>query len=510
MSDKIIKGRFVGNISANLASFAFNLAVSFWFTPYIVRHLGVEAYGYVPLVLNIVNYGSILTAAFNSMVARFIVVELKKGNPSTASAYFNTSFFVSSAFALLCVPVIIIGTLDIQHLINIPVSLVPGVRALFALAGANFLLSTIMTPFSTAMFYANRFDITNGISVLALFTRIAFMVFMFDWCSPSIVYVGASFTLAAAVSAVAVVIASRRLMPEVAINVRQFNGNAFHEFTSSGIWNSLNQLGTMLLLQIELLMSNVLLGPLCAGQYAATLTFPNLMRGLNTQIVSVFGPTMTFLFARNDIKGLVAYTNQASRIIGMLMGLPLGILLGYGDKIMGLWLGPQFSSQYLLLVILTVQLVIGLPTTPLYTLFVVVNHVRVPGIVTVVSGVCNLVLAYSLGRTSLGAYGIAIAGGASLLLKNLFFTPIYGAALLNQKWWVFFKPIKESLVVTLMTWSLCYVLKYIFLIKSWYELSACIGVTCIVISGLLYSVIIQPDERNQIKGLANKVFRLAT
>ena len=55
------------NLIFNTVSFGINFAISFLFTPYLIRTVGKEAYSFFPLVNNIIGYSSILTAAEGSM-----------------------------------------------------------------------------------------------------------------------------------------------------------------------------------------------------------------------------------------------------------------------------------------------------------------------------------------------------------------------------------------------------------------------------------------------------------
>ena len=56
-------------------------------TPFIVKTLGVEAFGFVHLTQNIINYFSIITVALSSVVVRFFSVAAHRGNKDEANAY---------------------------------------------------------------------------------------------------------------------------------------------------------------------------------------------------------------------------------------------------------------------------------------------------------------------------------------------------------------------------------------------------------------------------------------
>ena len=75
--------QFAINVSAKIFAFAVSLAISFFLTPFLVKNVGKEAYGFVGLANDFVSYALVLTVALNSMAGRFITISLyEKDNES--------------------------------------------------------------------------------------------------------------------------------------------------------------------------------------------------------------------------------------------------------------------------------------------------------------------------------------------------------------------------------------------------------------------------------------------
>ena len=66
------------NLIYNTISFVINFVIAFFFTPYLIRVVGKEAYGFFPLVNNMIGYTSIITTAVGSMAGRFITMRIYK------------------------------------------------------------------------------------------------------------------------------------------------------------------------------------------------------------------------------------------------------------------------------------------------------------------------------------------------------------------------------------------------------------------------------------------------
>ena len=87
------KKQLIINLIANLMSFSISIGVSFILTPFLIEHIGKEAYGFFPLANNLVAYINLLVLALNSMAARFIMLEVMKKDILQANIYFNSVLY---------------------------------------------------------------------------------------------------------------------------------------------------------------------------------------------------------------------------------------------------------------------------------------------------------------------------------------------------------------------------------------------------------------------------------
>ena len=82
----------VKNLVFNTISFLINFIISFFFTPYLIRVVGKEAYSFFPLVNNIIGYSSILTTAVGSMAGRFIIMKIYSNDIDSANTDIMMAF----------------------------------------------------------------------------------------------------------------------------------------------------------------------------------------------------------------------------------------------------------------------------------------------------------------------------------------------------------------------------------------------------------------------------------
>ena len=132
------------NMLAQVVVFLVQMGINFLLTPFIVKSLGVEAYGFVGLSNNIIGYLQLATVALNSMAGRFITIEYHKGNLEQANKYFSSVFYSNVVISAVLAIISIILLVFLEYVIHIPVNFVADVKWLFALLCLNSLLTLVL------------------------------------------------------------------------------------------------------------------------------------------------------------------------------------------------------------------------------------------------------------------------------------------------------------------------------------------------------------------------------
>jgi len=465
------RGLFRINLATNLSGFAVSVLVGLWFTPYLIRHLGIAAYGLIPLVTAIISYLNLVTLGLNSAVGRYLLVALEQGDSRKANQFFNTSLAGSGLLVVLLLPVALWLSTRTTLLFHLPPGQEQDTALLFIFAAGVFLLATLTSPFEVAAFCRNRFDLRNIVQIGATLLRVGLVVIIFGLVAPKIWQVGLAAFVAAGASLVGVIWIWRKLMPQLSVAPGAFNWLSLKELASTGGWIVLNYAGALLFYSIDLLIINRMLGAEAGGWYAVALQWTILLRGLATAIAAVFGPTIFAYYAQEDLPGLVAYSRRAVKLLGLVIALPIGLVCGLSYPILTVWLGSQSAFLAPLMSLMTIHLCINLSVLPLFNLQIAKNRVRGPGIVTGVMGAANLGLAIFLtGPAHWGLYGVAAAGAIMLTAKNAFYTPLYGAYILKQNYLTFVREIILICGVTGLIAAGCWWLSRLWDLTSWHRL----------------------------------------
>lgn len=496
----VYRGKFAINLLANVGQLGLTTLIGLWYVPFLIRNLGPGVYGLLPLATTLTSYMSLVTLVLNSAVGRSMTIALEQGDTERANRIFNTSFWASLLLgAILLIPAAI-AVFKIDSLVRIPPDYLEGARWLFVGTVAAFLLNEFKSPFEISSFCRNRFDLRNLVAASEVFVRVGLVVLLFYTVAPRIQFVGLGIFCGTVVSTLGAVTMCRRLIPSLRLQWGSFDLHIFKELTTTGGWVMINQLGALLYLGIDLLVANRLFGAEQSGRYAALLQLALLLRTLGSTIGAVFSPTVLYLYAENDIKGLVLYLRRAIKFIGLLLGLPIALLCGFSEQLLGLWLGPSFESLGPLLALLCIHLCINMAINPLLGLQLATNRMKVPAIVTVVMGMGNFGLALLLaGPMGWGLYGIAAAGAIMLTLKNVFFTPVFAAYILKQPLAVFVRGLVPIVAVTLVAIGMCRLLALQVPLSSWLHLFGAGLVVSVIYCSAVLMFMLDDEEKSMLK-----------
>jgi membrane protein EpsK len=316
---------------------------------------------------------------------------------------------------------------------------------------AAFTVTTFASTLAVFSYAYHRFDLRLLVNVIRLVTQMGSLLVLFTVLSPRLWQVGFGIFLSALVSLLGHGVLWRRLAPELKIRLNLFDPSHLKQMLGFSGWVLVNQVGSLLFLNIDLIVANLVFGAEVAGRYGAVLVLPTVLRTLVATVDDVLKPVIFTLYAQNNPSRLLRVSCLSVKFIGLVTALPVGLICGLAKPVLTIWLGPEFADLSWLVVVLVGHLCINVAVVPLFSLQVATGNVRIPGIVTLLMGVANTVLAVALALWSGWGYiSIAIAGAIVLTAKNVLFTPLYSARILKLSWWTFLPSIIIGIIGSLV------------------------------------------------------------
>ena len=169
----------------------------------------------------------------------------------------------------------------------------------------------MQTAFNVSTFIKNRLDLSERQKTTSTFIQGAVLLVLCVALAPKVWYVGIAAMVAAAYLLLVNIRNAHRLTPELKYDAKKFSIDSVKELVSSGIWNSINNLGNVLNSGLDLIITNLMLTATAMGQISvaknlATICYTlvgTIILCVDCLIVGVCALLVEFivLFDRNEI-----------------------------------------------------------------------------------------------------------------------------------------------------------------------------------------------------------------
>ena len=421
------------NLMANTLYFILNVLIGLFLVPYFIRNLGVASYGLIPLATSLTSYVNLVTQSLNSSVSRYLTIDLQRQDYKKANITFNTSLFGTFGVTLLTIPILVIVSYYSPLFFDIPVNQRQDAFLLFLGVTGSLLVRTWGGNFGVSLFAYNRLDLQNIINSINLVLQVVFIIVLFSLWSPKLCFIGYSYFIAAVIALLITIIFSNKVNPHFKVKIQDFNSSRLKELMGTGGWITIDQIGSLLLFQMDIILVNKLFGTVAGGDYSIVFMWNSLIRTIAGMLAGVLTPVILTYYAQKRFEELVVLSKSAVKIMGLAMALPIGLICGFSPLILSLWVGPEFARLSPLMWILLGHLAINMSVLPLFPINVSYNKLRIPAIATIISGIANLLLAVKLSSiTGWEYYGIAVAGAIVLTARHFIFVPMYATKVLGM------------------------------------------------------------------------------
>lgn len=485
------------NMIANVISFALGLVISFFLTPYITSHVGLEAYGLVGLANSFVGYVTILTAALNSMASRFIIIEIHKNQYNKANTYFSSVLYANTFIALLLlIPSIwLIWNIDV---LNVSPELIVDAQYTFVLIGLSFVVNLLFARYGVVLYAKNILWKGSFRVIESNILRVVLIFGFFYYLHPQIYLVVLATFISGIYPIVFNVFYSKKELPELRVDHKLFSLHAVWELVSSGIWNSITKLGQILLDGLDLLLSNLFISGVMTGNVSIAKTIPSLYTSMLALLSDSFYPRFLELYSKNKIDDLMREIRNSISVLSCISGVCMAMLLVYAADFYTLWI-PNCDGVLLRNITYCAvgTVLISGCIYSLYSVFSLTNKLKANSMAILFTGVLSAGATFlCLKFTDWGVYAIVGVSSVFGVIRNLLFTPIYAAHCLKQPKLSFYPIILKNLLNIALLIVLFQAVRTLLPVHSWGMLI--VNGICDMILGfaLTFILVFNKNEKN--------------
>jgi O-antigen/teichoic acid export membrane protein len=406
---------------ASWFSYAANLLVMFFLTPFVIRTLGDSAYGVWTLLISLTGYMGLVELGVRPGMGRFINFYLGRNEPHNVNAIISTAMLIFLGCGVLLVVVATtLGVFFGSIFPKTPEGMLGDARLAILLIAANLFVSFYSVAFLQVLTAHERFDLSNGINLVLLGLRTVATVLAL-WHGGGILWL-AGITLASGlVQLVAQAVLAKRIFPALRVSPRLASRAHFRELFSFGMWAAVGSMAFQLLTWFDMLMVGVFLGPAVVTLYTVGAQFVIYGRNLVGECAAPFGPQIIKDCAVNDMPGLRYLIPRAGSVI---MGLSTLMFLGFvffGREFIRLWMMDRgagdtfetftrFDVSYEVLMILSLAQWASTATIVLGNVYNGLNRVRFAAMLTLAQSLISAAAVVTLLLTGAHLAGVALGG----------------------------------------------------------------------------------------------------
>lgn len=503
------KKQLLVNMVASLVNFAVSVGIGLVLTPYIVRSIGAEAYGFIGLANTFVSYAQLLTIALNSVAGRFITVAYHEGDEAKANGYYSSTLAANGIMVVVLVVVAVPVVTFLDRLVNISPHLVGDVKALFVFIFLNFMLSTIATVYSVATFVKNKLYLSSIANLAFSLVRVVVMVALFGILPPKVYYVGLAVCLATAVTTLMNRSYTRRLLPDISFDKKSVSWLSIREMLSAGVWNVVTKLQQIMMFGLQLLVANLMISPYLMGMLSIAQTVPNQISGLMWTVSSLFYPEQTKYYAQGKHKELIEDLKSGMKVSGFFTNIIFVAMLVAGYDFMSLWQhGQDTELLYQLLTLTMLGLLISGVATTLQNLPLIVNRLKKYSIGWLVYSAISMVvlIAFIEVLPKWGVFLVAAIPPLFEILANVTFVPIYASRCLGIGKFEFYPIYIRYFASTAVAAAACWGIRHVFALvaNGWVSLILTCCLYALVTILLDVVLLLGRKERSMLVGVLRK------
>lgn len=488
----IAKGAIISYISIFL-----NIAISFVYTPWMIRQIGVSDYGLYSLITSFVSY-FLLDFGLDSAITRFIAKYRAEGDERKVENMLG----LTTRVYLLIDAVIFVALLLIFFFISgIFKGLTPEeiekMKVLYCIAGGFSVLNFVLKPMSGAMmafelFVENKLlDMVTRVGTVLLIVVALMMSANVYWL---VLINGAT---AFTVSLAKYFVLTHRT--KLKINWSFFDKAELKLLFSFSVWVFLVSLAQ----RFRLSLVNTILGIFANSTeiaiFAMGMVIEGLVWNLSSALNGLFLPKVSRMKQNDDKQAILDLMVRVGRIQLFIIGLIFSGFCAFGRQFIDLWVGPEFHNVYYVVIFLTFTNIISLTQHIANDVVYAEGKVNYTGKATFITSLIGLGGSCVL-APSWGAVGCALCSGLAML-AYLVWANIFFQRDLKLDMVYFFRKCHLKLLplIALLAISSFMALNN-FILNSWPRLILAAGGYIVAFFMLSYALM-NKEERNMVKSL---------
>ncbi len=428
---KFDKSQLVKNVGSSWFALGVNVLVGIFLSPYIIHHLGDDAFGLWVIIFSVTGYYGLFDLGIRSSIVRYVAKYFATGEHDELNRLVNTAMFSYSGIGLVAMAITLVAAYNVNSIFRISPEFVVTARWLLLMVGAAVSLGFPLGVFGGILEGLQRFYLLNFTSISATLLRAALIVLAlrhgYGLLTVALITVGMPL-LSALVNAAAVF----RILP-LRLGVHHVSRSSLRRIASYSGTTFLIIVAGRLRFKTDALVIGTFVSAAAVTYFTIGSRLVDYASETVSSLAQIFVPMSSQSQAKGDLDGLRKIFVVGNRACAFIIFPITAVLTMLGKSIIEIWVGPKYvaTSYPVLLILLYPTTLMLAQSASGRTLWGMAKH-RTWAWVVLVEGASNLILSVILVRPY-GILGDAIGTAVPLACSMIFFLPQHLCRLLGIK-----------------------------------------------------------------------------
>jgi O-antigen/teichoic acid export membrane protein len=415
-----LKIQALKNVASSWGGLAVNIAVGFFLSPFILHHLGDDAFGLWVLIFSLTGYYGIFDFGIRSSLIRYVSKFQATGDKDELARLVNTSLFTYTCVGLVLLVHTTIGAFYVDRLFHVPPAFIRDSRLLFLMVGYSLALGFPLGISGGILEGMQRFYLINWTNIVSTLLRAVLIIYALRHGLGLLTVALITVSLPMITSAVRSVIAHYLLT--IPYGWRYVSRDSLRQVANYGSVTFMIIVAGRLRFKTDAVVIGSLLSAAAITHFSIGARLVDYAGEVVSSLAQIFTPMSSHFHATGDYTQLRKIFVSGNRACALVMFPMTVAMVVMGKSVIEAWVGPRYVSSYtVLLVLLIPSTLYWAQSTSNRILFGMSLHKSLAYIV-LMEGIANLILSLVMVRP-LGIVGDALGTAIPLLCTALFFLP---------------------------------------------------------------------------------------
>lgn len=394
-----------GAIISYLSLFVY-IIIGLCYTPWVIRSIGQEEYGLYSLALSIIAL-FVFDFGLSSSVSRFLSKFLAEQNHEKISQFMGITvklYLLADLIVLVVLSIIFILIPFIYK--GLTPEEIEKFKFVFVISSIFSVLSFPFIPLNGILTAYEKFvplkmcDLLNKILIVVLMSACLL--------SGMGLYALVLVNACAGLFTIGIKLYIVKTQTNISINWFFWDSNDLKAILSFSFWVLIMSICQRLVMNICPSILGMLANTKAIAIFSVSIAIEGMFFSFANAINGLFLPRVSRMIAQGDEEQIQNLMVRVGRIQLFIIGLLFIGFVAVGQSFISVWLGPEYKSVYICVLLLIFPSFIHLPQEIASTAIVAKNEVKNQAYVSILKGISNVVLAFPL-VYYWGVYGISFS-----------------------------------------------------------------------------------------------------